>query len=276
MVAPGSGHWLVGRERRAIGFFAAIVAATLVVPWAGPVALFAGVLLRLASAIELFFGRIDVPSPARALRGTLAILALGILFVVLIRTRYTEGYRVPGSGMAPTLVPGDLILARKFGASARPGDVIVHAATEPDTGTYVQRVVAGAGEVVAVRAGRLFVNGTPVTGTSGSACALTGELGGGSATCFDERLGDHRYTVAIGGENDFSDFPGVIGCRPGMEAVDGGCRVPDGHLFVLGDDRSHSRDSRHFGPVATDRIEGVVLFVWYGRDGMRWQRNLDR
>ena len=51
-------------------------------------------------------------------------------------------------------------------------------------------------------------------------------------------------------------------------------RLPDGHVFMMGDNRDHSFDSRAWGPVPLSNVLGRSLFVWFswGREGMAWDR----
>ncbi len=157
---------------------------------------------------------------ARVLRA-IGTLALVLLVVQLpVRMFVAEPLAVSTGSMAPTLEAGDRVLSWKPGAgghSWRRGDVV---AFRHRGQVWVKRVVARGGETVALRDGRLFVDGTPVR----------------------EPYADPRRIDGV--------YFGPV-------------RVPSGAVFVLGDNRGDSVDSRRFGAVPVSRIEGrVVATLW--------------
>jgi signal peptidase I len=75
------------------------------------------------------------------------------------------------------------------------------------------------------------------------------------------------------------DLPGPEGCPERMTEEDGACVVPPGHLFVLGDNRDNSSDSRYWGTVPPENLKGKALFIWWSSgspDGVIWTRIGDR
>ncbi|MDH4134530.1 MAG: signal peptidase I, partial [Gammaproteobacteria bacterium] len=90
---------------------------------------------------------------------------------------------------------------------------------------------------------------------------------GGSHQQFEEGLGEvpHRMIVDSerrGGfsEAEIGDFPYRESCRYGVEGVI--CKVPEGHYFMMGDNRDNSLDSRYWGFVPDGNIVGKAFFVW--------------
>jgi signal peptidase I len=131
-----------------------------------------------------------------------------------------EAFRVPSESMVPTLEVGDRFLANKFVYrlwEPERGDVIVFRSVEGGDEDLVKRVVAVAGDEVAVENGVLRVNGVTQS---------------------------EPYTNK-GFPDDGSFF--------------GPTRVPEGEVFVMGDNRANSRDSRFFGPVPLENIEGEAF-----------------
>ena len=159
--------------------------------------------------------------PRNVRRSTLSALAGVALLLVPVRLWVAEPLRIVTESMEPTLVPGEHVLAWKLpipsGRVAR-GDLV---AFEHGPGPlYVKRVVGVGGDRVALRDGRLYVNGRRVL----------------EPYAAPDRI-DSVY------------FGPVV--------------VPKGKVFVMGDNRGNSWDSRVFGPVARDDLRGrVVAVLW--------------
>lgn len=149
--------------------------------------------------------------------------------------------------MYPTFPAETYVLVSKKGAPPTPGDVVAFKAWRLNQ-TYAKRVVGLGGETVEMRDGVLVVDGhtAPQTPTTESCpeeptCKLATEV-----------LGGVQYEIALGLDPEASaSFPAE--------------RVRLDHVFVLGDARDRSLDSRHslVGQVSTDDIIGEVAFVWW-------------
>jgi signal peptidase I len=181
------------------------------------------------------------------------LLSLGVMVAVLLmaRSSLADHYQVPSGSMQPTVDIGDRVLVLKaayglrlpfsdlyLGGMRTParGDVVVLESPE-DGRVLLKRVVAVAGDEVAVRGGRLFLDGraVPVDDQAGN---LTEHLGS-------------PHTVAI----DLGGGPDLLPTR-----------VPAGKLLVVGDNRGNSHDGRSFGFVPAESVLGRAFAV-YARDG---------
>jgi signal peptidase I len=163
-----------------------------------------------------------------------------------VRGSVVAAYRVPNASMAPAVPPGSRVLAAVSAYRQAPpsvGDIVLFANPALPAQTWVKRVVAVGGQTVEVRAGRVWVDGRPVT--SGGA-GTPGSVGGKPGVFLDE--GGYRVFVA--------DESGEA------EAATGPLTVPEHYVFVLGDNRSASRDSRHFGTVPWTAMRGRVAFTF--------------
>lgn len=198
------------------------------------------------------------------------------LAVFLLRSFLYEPFRIPSGSMMPTLLIGDFILVNKFdygirlpvldfkiveiGSPAR-GDVVVFRYPKDPSTPFIKRVVGLPGDEVGYYDKVLHVNGTPVaqdtlgvfTGVGPSA-SMTG------ASHRRELLGDKPHDILI---------------QTGYPSAGGKMTVPQGHYFVLGDNRDNSRDSRYWGTVPDQNLIGRAFGIWMhwdGHGGVDWPR----
>ena len=188
------------------------------------------------------------------LREYLPLLALvGLLFIT--RTSFANHYVVPSGSMEGTLVPGDRVVVdmSAYGLRVpytriilaerdvpRPGDIVL--LPSPADGTrLIKRIVGVAGDHVVFRQGHLSLNGRP---------AALDELG------LVEQIGRQRVAVNL-----------TSGGGPDVELV-----VPPGHVYVVGDHRGNSLDSRMFGLVPENSVYARALGVyWRSGEGPVWK-----
>ncbi len=208
---------------------------------------------------------------------------LTIAAVLAFRTFLYEAVYIPSGSMIPTLQIGDYVIVEKWAYGARlpftesaqllwstpgRGDIVVLLAPpgNPRGDDLIKRVVAVAGDKVEIRDGALILNGKPVPRRRLEGdCTYWNRPEGGSwreepCVSFEEKLDDHRYR---------SYCTPFVPCGDVPEQI-----VPPGTVWLAGDHRDHSADSRVFGPVPVGRIKGrawVALVSW-GPDGPRWNR----
>jgi signal peptidase I len=222
---------------------------------------------------------VDRAKLVREIRGwTLTILA-----VLAFRTLLYEPVYIPSGSMIPTLQIGDYVVVEKWAYGARlpftrtaqltwsspkRGDIVVLLAPpgNPRDDDLIKRVVAVGGDAVEIRDGHLVVNDVPVPRerVPGPCVYLDKPEGGGwrEQPCVDfvEKLDPHAYHTH---------------CTPYLPCQDvERQKVPEGTVWLAGDHRDHSADSRVFGAVPVGRIKGrakMVLVSW-GPKGPRWDR----
>lgn len=274
LFVPSSGHVLLGRPRRGLVLVATALVLILSVPWTRAVGTFGALLVYLAIPVDVLVVR---PGP-RPAGWRLAAMLLGCLVVpvglrVGVRGYYLEAFKIPSSGMAPTLLPGDRLFIEKFRRDPARGDVIVFRHPQRTGYDFIERVVGVGGDRIEVRDRTLYVNGAAVPASARVPCEYgdVDDVRGGwitrRAACAEETLGRVRYTVAHAPDDPGHsfDFP-AEGAAP--------YEVPAGTLFVMGDNRENSNDSRFWGAVPVDHVKGTALFTWWssGPDGVRWDR----
>jgi signal peptidase I len=203
-----------------------------------------------------------------------------ILSVFLLRSFLFEPFKIPSGSMIPTLHVGDLILVNKYhygvrlpvlntkltdGAQPQRGDVMVFRYPPKPSVDYIKRVVGLPGDEVAYLNKRLTINGQAVP--TASVPEFFEEEAMRYFPQFEESLGGrmHRLLTDDGrragiSEAEVMDFPHRQNCRYSAEGVV--CKVPEGHYFMMGDNRDNSLDSRYWGFVPDANIVGRAFFVW--------------
>jgi len=208
-----------------------------------------------------------------------------ILVVLVVRSFLYEPFRIPSSSMMPTLLVGDFIFVNKYTYGLRlpvintkvipvgdpqRGDVIVFRKPGEPNVNYIKRLVGLPGDRITYDAKRVYINGEPVQ-LEGLGDTLQIQCGRDSrdrplyfaATTALERLGETEHRIYLSGKSDFpSRYLGQV--------------VPDGHYFVMGDNRDCSQDSRIIGYIPAENLVGKAVRIWmnwdWGNESPRWER----
>ncbi len=185
-------------------------------------------------------------------------LGLALLLALFIRSFVVQAFKIPSGSMLPTLEVGDHLLVSKFLYGIRVplwgerlfdfkkperGDVVVFVYPQDRSKDFIKRVQGLPGETIELRNKVLYVNGRRV----------------------DDPRAFYR-PVALdgprGGRHPRDNFGPVV--------------IPEGHVFVLGDNRDHSHDSRFWGTVPIKDILGkafILYWSWNSEDFRpRWER----
>jgi signal peptidase I len=205
-------------------------------------------------------------------------LAIALLIVFTIRSSIVEPFKIPSGSMIPTLYVGDFIFVNKFAYGfkipfsdffgppiniikrdpPKHGEIIVFLyPREPET-HYIKRVIGLPGDTVEVRNKVVFINGQPLPQTEAPNEEKIEQLkdigdpryGENHMGLFRETIeGGHEHKILIDSNNDYTT---------NFEPV----KIPEGHLFVMGDNRDFSNDSRFWGLVPYENISGRAEVVW--------------
>ncbi len=205
------------------------------------------------------------------LREYVESLLVAVIVAVFLRVFVVSAYKIPTSSMMPTLMAGDFIFAYKlpygvpvpFSAEKigvelpKRGDVVVFRLPGNESVNYVKRVVGLPGERIEIRNKKLFIN----------------DVESQYEPISHEQLGKfpgQEYHV-VAQEQFFGSTHFVMTRQDDEAGFYGPVIVKPGHVFVLGDNRDSSDDSRYWGQVPTKNLEGKVLVIWMSLDWLeRW------
>jgi signal peptidase I len=182
--------------------------------------------------------------------------------------------------MIPTLKIGDFIFVSKLSYGLKlpftnynlitydkpkRGEVIVFIYPEDTSLDFIKRVTAVEGDTVEVKDNVLFINGKEMVRTPVKAQSILDDVSlkvpRAAAKLYQERLDQVSHFVL-----DLFPLPGNFGP----------VTVPPGHVFVMGDNRDDSRDSRVWGFLPIKNIRGRALFVWLSLDSEHWRIRWER
>jgi signal peptidase I len=190
-------------------------------------------------------------------RENLEAVIVAVVLALVIRNFVVQAFKIPSGSMEQTLLIGDHILVNKFlyGLSnqiqipglpdityrdekffqlrrPRRGDVVVFIYPGDETKDYIKRVVAVEGETIEIRNKQVLINGKP----------------------YDTPQAQYTDSRVFAPAD-----PPQQACRDQMKPV----TVPKDHLFVMGDNRDHSADSRYWGFVNVNKVRGKAFIIYW-------------
>ena len=190
------------------------------------------------------------------LRENIEAILVAIVLALFIRTFVIQAFKIPSGSMKETLLIGDHILVNKFIygvkvpylqttivpiTNPKHGDIVVFKFPEDPTKDFIKRVIAVAGDVLEVRDKQVYVN---------------------------RKLLNHDFGI----HTDSYIFPSSVQPRDNFGPV----VVPEKSIFVMGDNRDQSYDSRFWGFVNLKALKGKALMIYWSWDkenfGVRWNR----
>lgn len=183
-------------------------------------------------------------------------IIIAILIAVFIRTFIIQAFKIPSRSMVPALLVGDHLLVNKFIYGVKipffrktiipvtqpeRGDIVVFIYPNDRSKDFIKRVIGISGDKIEIKNKKIFLNGK-------------------------------EYTDSYGIYSDSITYPGDMQPRDNYGPV----TVPQESLFVMGDNRDESADSRYWGFVDLKDVEGkafIIYWSWNSEDhNLRWQR----
>ncbi len=212
-------------------------------------------------------------------RDYLENILIAVFLALVVRTFVLTGYKVPTSSMAPTLLPGDFIFSYRvpYGLKIpltetkvainppKRGEIVVFTYADQPKVNYVKRVIGLPGDRVQIENGELIINGEKLQYENISSDQLQSEIQdlpnaetfSESFKVVKEKEGDHSRWLLFQKSQKAHNFGPFI--------------VPPNEVFLLGDNRDSSDDSRYWGTVPIERVEGRVVLIWLS---LNWQQRV--
>jgi signal peptidase I len=188
-------------------------------------------------------------------------ILIALLLAMLIRTFIVQAFKIPSGSMEKTLLIGDHILVSKFNygihipneipfinaklfddivlfsSAPERGDIIVFKFPKDETRDFIKRVIGLPGDLLEVRRQKVFINNKP----------------------YEDARARHTETPSDSSLVPRDDFGPIL--------------IPEGHVFVMGDNRENSQDSRYWGYLNVKKIRGKALIIYWSWDRIEsWVR----
>ena len=188
-----------------------------------------------------------------------------LLIVLVFRSFLFEPFRIPSGSMMPTLLEGDFIVVNKYAYGLRlpvanteilaigdpgRGDVVVFRYPLDPAVNFIKRVVGLPGDTITWRGKQLYVNGEVVP------LAQEARYSDDEVKCERPNPDAVRYTETLDGREH------AVLLHERSPSRDLQWEVPEGHYFVMGDNRDRSNDSREWGFVPRDNLLGRAVGIW--------------
>lgn len=211
---------------------------------------------------------------------------LAIFLAIGIKSYIISAYKIPTSSMSPTIKVGDFIFGNKWPYSfsskiskmddhkllPQRGEVVIFQCPGSQNVNCVKRVIGLPGDKIELKGKRLYLNDRVAKYKKGQQLQAADVPGFGVKVILTETLGGNSYNILISDKENIGDYGPVV--------------VPPGHVFVLGDNRDLSEDSRVWGSVPLSSVTARATFIWMSLDwreveeagglpAIRWDRIFD-
>ena len=169
-------------------------------------------------------------------------IVIAVILALFVRTWVVQAFKIPSGSMEQNLLIGDHLLVNKFVhaptvselertllpiGDVQRGDVLVFKYPEDPTRDFIKRTIGLPGETIELRQSRVFIDGQPIE--------------------------EPYLDLMRPGGKVAADIRGEFGPRI----------VPEGHLFMMGDNRGDSQDSRYWGPLPIEYVKGRAFVLYW-------------
>lgn len=200
-------------------------------------------------------------------QSNLMTIGSAILLAMFIRIALFEAFEIEGPSMEPTLLNGDRVVVAKFmyglflpftneavvsWGTPEAGDVVI-VRSPRDNVDIVKRVVGLPGDTLEFRDGVIHRNGKAIPHENLGTCQDRPDAGPFGCEWIEEQIGEHTYRISQNLDS--------------MRTSRAAFTIDPGHIYVLGDHRDRSNDSRALGPIPIERVKGQVLSIYWSSEG---------
>ena len=200
-----------------------------------------------------------MPFKKSVVREYFETIVIAVVLALFMRTFVVQAFKIPTGSMEPNLLIGDHLLVNKFVfaptlssaertllpmTDIRRGDIVVFKYPEDPERDFIKRVIGLSGETIELKDRQIRVNGRAIQEPYAHYLPRPAGSGGGEVTTGDVR---ERYGPVV---------------------------VPAGSVFVMGDNRDNSQDSRYWGFLPKENIKGKALMIYWSFDSSEGGLNL--
>ena len=193
-------------------------------------------------------------APKSQVREYTEAIVWAVVLTLILRAFVIQAFRIPSESMCDTLLVGDFLFVNKFeygpkipfthirlpGLRApRRGDVIVFQWPVDPSKDFIKRCIATGGQTLEVRGKDVYVDGKKLV---------------------------EPYVKHISNTEEPEGYSPRDNYKPPT--------VPPNELFMMGDNRDNSNDSRFWGPVKLDLVKGRAMFIYFSTAGDKWWNGL--
>lgn len=257
-------------------------------------------LAHVDQTAKAFLGKL----PRKGLLGGFESLTMALLGALALRILIVEPFQIPSGSMIPTLLVGDHLFVSKLSygimnpfsrepsylvrwAAPQPGDVMIFEAPAyvPNNAgaTWIKRVIAGPGQRIQIKNSLVNVDGRPYPHVIENQLVhyhdyyMSHNLWREEAALLTREQVTPEVTHDIYMANPEENWPRTGQPKlTGLTCDDDSCLVDEGYVFVMGDNRGGSMDSRFWGALPINNIKGRALFIWMSVNGRNQSLSLGR
>ena len=276
LISPGMGHLYVGKWQQAILIPFVFLTIAALLGWTGLIFLSEGMFLFLFLIVAFYLvvivsaiiharksGSHHLNRSQRWYFYIIFLVGSAIVNSALIDYRGKlfayETFYIPAASMLPNLLAGDFIIVDTYAYAnkqAEVGDIVVFDYPRDRSVAYIKRVIGKGGDRLVYKDKQLYINDKQVNRELVGPSRAPGT--NAKMQLYTELMAGNKYNIAH---------------MPDRPAINAEYIVPEGHYFVMGDNRDNSNDSRYWGVFPEAYLKGKAMYIWLSLDDISFQND---